>query len=107
MQQTIIIKQNNKQKIVHTNIISKREKLGEGYFLEFGKHKEGDFQYISLLKGDINYYGEDSSKHEELYFAFKKKNQWRILDATRVKLIEDFKKKMDAVDRLHSFINPK
>jgi len=107
MQQTIIIKQNNGQKIVHTNIILKREKLEGGYFLEFGKHKIGDFQYISLLKGDINYYGENSLKHEELYFAFKKKNQWRVLDATRVKVIEDFRKKVDAVNRLRSFINLK
>ena len=91
---------NLSQKRKHTNIIFKRVPLNSLLFLEFGKHKDNKYTYISLLQGDIEYFGSNRDTHNELYFAFKNKESWRLLDSTCCVVVEDYKTEEQVIQRI-------
>ena len=99
-EQTFMIKLRNRKKIKHTNKILKREKIKENYFLEYGEHKDQDYTYVSLLSGDIDYYGQNPRINKEHYFSYKKNGIWRVLSSDLTSLVKDFKNKREALNKL-------
>lgn len=104
-EQTFIIDINKRYKIQHTNMIFNRIKIKDYYFIEIGKHKDKDYEYISLLLGDINYYGSNTKLTKECYFSFKdREGNWILLDNLCTNLIEKYKNKNQLIKRLNELI---
>ena len=79
----------------YTNIV-KTEKLTENIFLEFGKRKNSDYHYVSLMQGDYR----KPKQAQQLFFTHYICGKWYVYDNEAIHLVEPYKTKKEAVQRL-------
>ncbi|RLI68794.1 MAG: hypothetical protein DRP02_11900 [Candidatus Gerdarchaeota archaeon] len=75
-----------------TNIV-RTEKLSEELFLEFGRRKGENYEYVSLMQGDYR----EPKKARQLFFAHEINGKWYVYDASAIKFVEEAGTKEKAV----------
>lgn len=78
-----------------TNIV-KTEKITDNLFLEFGKRKNEEYRYISLMQG--NYRNPKEAK--QLFFAHSIKGIWYVFDNDAINFVKEVGTKERAIKLL-------